>query len=55
VLIWLSGEYLVPARSRLYIGQSPSAGGVLLVCARSPAPMSRDTVTAIEDLITISS
>jgi hypothetical protein len=34
VLICARGENRVPARSRLYIGQSPSAGVVLIVCAR---------------------
>src|ERR1019366_1595050 len=33
VSIWVRGEYLVPARSRLNIGQSP--GGAIDVCANN--------------------
>src|SRR6266853_338605 len=43
VVIWVSGEYRVPARSRLYMGQSPPAGA-LDCCADSSAPMARGMI-----------
>jgi hypothetical protein len=46
LVICESGEYFVPARSRLYIGQSPSAGRALF-CARSAPHTNNAAMKAI--------